>query len=225
MTYDQLFEAYHNLLRAEEDTPDSTDDEYIVGIRLANEAINRWANYDATKWRELYVSASLDSLSGTNTYAAPADMQELGGYVSLGSSKLPIVQPHEAQFNGSQGNYAYFTGDPNNGFTLNFNRDVDVTGTGNIHFVYYKKPTLITTGTDVPEMADPYFIVHRMLAQRLRPEENYGSYQIALRDSENALKQMKMSNDSGNWSRPPVLSDMGGGTWGGSGGGSFFREF
>jgi hypothetical protein len=62
-------------------------------------------------------------------------------------------------------------------------------------------------------MSNPYFIVHRMLANRYRVSRN-PFYTDALRDAENALGKMKMANDSGNWADPWSVQDRSGTNWG-----------
>lgn len=225
MDFDAIFTAYYGLYRAEATIPSSTDDEYTIGLRLANEAINRWSSYDGVFWRELFdtFQGSGDGTTATTdvtTYDAPGDMRQAGGVVKIVDSNnntlrtYPIIEPPEAQFKIDRGRYAYFTGDPNNGFTLNLNPAPDSAINGmNIDFVYYKTPTLLTTGSDVPEMSNPYFIVHRMLANRYRASRN-PYYQAALRDSEDMLKIMQMENNSGTWASPWRLADNSGAAFG-----------
>ena len=111
MQFDDIFTSYYNLYRAEADTPSSSDDEYTIALRLANEAVNRWANYDGTYWKELYTTAQSNSTggvvtvtAGTSSYAAPTAMREAGGFVKIldGSNNTlrsyPIIDPQEAQF-------------------------------------------------------------------------------------------------------------------------------
>ena len=54
MTWDEIFTAYYSQFRADSDVPSSTDAEYTVGLRMANEAIKYWENYDGTLWNELF---------------------------------------------------------------------------------------------------------------------------------------------------------------------------
>src|ERR1035437_10042712 len=225
MDYNAIFTAYYNLYRNEAQVPDVTDDEYTIGMRLANEAINRWSNYDNIFWKELFDtfqnSGDGTTIStGVTQYDGPGDMKEAGGYVRIIDSgnntvrSYPIIEPQEAQFKIDRGQYCYFTGDPNNGFTLNINPAPDSAINGmNIECVYYKTPTLITTGSDVPDMANPYFMVHRMLANRFRGSRN-PYYQAALRDSEDMLKIMQMENMSGTWANPWKLQDNSGAAFG-----------
>lgn len=228
--FDDIFEQYYTLYRGESDTPTSTDDEYIVALALSKEAITHWANYDGTYWRELFttlqdstqVSPTLVTTitTGDSTYVAPTDMREAGGFVKLKDSDgntvttYPILEVQDVQFRDDNAKYCYFTGDPNNGFTLHLNPAPDASLNGlDIDYVYYKKPTYFTTGTDKTEMADPMFIVHRMLANRFRVSRNpyYNSAKI---DAENCLRIMQADNNSGNWANPWQLADNSGSVWG-----------
>ena len=230
MTFDQIFETYYGLYRAEADTPASTDDEYTVALMLSREAITRWSNYDGTYWKELFTTlqsstqvlpALVTTVStGVSTYTAPTDMREAGGFVKLLDANgntvqsYPIIEVEQAQFKGDSSTYCYFTGDPNNGFVLHLNPAPGASLNGlAIDYVYYKKPTYFTTGTDVTEMADPMFIVHRMLANRFRVSRNpyYSSAKI---DAEDCLRTMQADNNSGNWADPWKLQDSSGSVWG-----------
>lgn len=226
MNYDDIFEAYYVQYRAEAEVPNSTDDEYLIGQPLANEAINRWANYDNTMWKELFTNAQsagdgdLTIVEGQTEYATPADMKQVGGYVSISNldgvtvARLKLVEPQEAQFRGDNASYAYFIGDPNSGFTLVINPAPTATWDGfGIDYIYYKQPTKITRGQDLTEMGDPYFIVHRMLANRFRASRN-PYYSSAKADAEDALRTMQLTNNSGSWDNPWSLPDRSGTTWG-----------
>lgn len=227
MTYSDIFTAFYRQYRAEATVPTSSDDEFTIGLSLANEAISRWANYDSTYWKELFTTAQENSTggvvtitAGTSTYAAPTAMREAGGFVRIkdGSGNTlrsyQILDPQEAQFKSDDAQYCYFTGNPTDGFTLHLNPSPDTAINGmDIDYVYYKKPTEFTTGTSETEMANPYFIVHRMLANRFRASRN-PYYSSALRDAEDALKIMKMENDSGNWANPWAVADNSGTSWG-----------
>lgn len=225
--FNDIFAQYYSLYRGEADTPASTDDEYTVALALSKEAITRWANYDGTYWKELFTTAgtngtgaALTVVAGTSDYAAPTAMREAGGFVRLKDSdgftvqSYPILEPEQVQFRNDAATYAYFTGDPNNGFTLHLNPEPNADLAGlTIDYTYYKKPTYFTTGTDKTEMADPMFIVHRMLANRFRVSRNpyYNSAKI---DAEDCLKTMQADNNSGNWANPWSLVDNSGSVWG-----------
>lgn len=226
MTLEQLFAAYYTLYRLEADVPGNEDDEYKVFIQLAKEAINRWANYDNTLWRELFTTNVLDGggdstvTSGTTDYATSDNFQEAGGMVRLlddegnTRARYPLIEPHEAQTKGDTARYATVIGDPSNGYTLRLNPAPDDAIDGlTIEYDYYKRPTTLTNKSDVPEMSQPYFIVHRALANRFRGSRN-PYYSSAKNDAEDVLKTMQLRNNSGTWTSPWTLPDNSGSSWG-----------
>lgn len=121
MNFDSIFEAYYNLYRAEADTPADTDEEYTIAMRLINEAVNRWAVYDGTYWKELYTTNQSDGsgaqtvVTGQTAYLAPTNFQEAGGFVKIKNSSgntvqsYPILEPQDAQFRDDNSTYCYFT--------------------------------------------------------------------------------------------------------------------
>lgn len=228
MTQDELFAAYYLQYRTEADTPNSEDDEYIVFTGLANEAINRWSNYDNTFWKELWQTLVLSGdgdqqlIAGQNEYECPDDMRIAGGKIRIFNSegrtvkRIPIIEPQDVQFQSDMANYCFFTGDPNNGFTLTINGDITPEMDGlNMNYVYYRKPDLFarSSGNDLPQMSQPYFIVHRALANRFRGSRN-PYYQSAKNDAEDILKTMQMENNSGTWADPWKLADNSTGRFG-----------
>lgn len=292
MDFDDIFSAYYTLFRADSDIPTSTDDEYTVGMRLANEAVNYHAHYEGTYWKELFDTNQTDGSgtqtisTGVTTYSAPTNFRECGGSVKvLNSSGDEVasytrIEPSEAQFRGDSDSYCYFTSSPNyysvgtasqsvftitgvattwtaamvgmefqfatgetatitafvgvteltvsvsqtvasttynivsRGYKLHINPAPTSALNGfDIDYVYYKNPTQFTTGTSTTEMANPYFIVHRMLAQQFRAARN-PYYSSALRDSENTIRLMQLDNNSGSWDNPPVITDNSGMSWG-----------
>ncbi len=292
MTFDQIFTAYYSLFRADSDVPTSTDDEYTVGMRLANEAISWWSTYDGVYWATLFTTCQLDGggsqtiTTGQTTYLAPNNFREAGGFVKVLQSngteqtRYPIIDPQEAQFKDANGTYCYFTKGQNYYSTGTVSQSATtVTGVGttftalmvgmqiqyasgevatitayssatsltvspsqtvtstafriihdgynlvinpaptsnlngmDIDYVYYKAPTEFTTGTSFTECPDPYFIVHRMLANQFRASRN-PYYSSALRDAENCLKKMQTDNNSGTWANPWSMGDTSGTSWG-----------
>lgn len=226
LDFDSIFTAFYSLFRADSDIPTSSDDEYTVGMRLANEAIVYWAQYDNTYWRQLYTTNQLDGTgvqtvtTGTTTYTAPTNFKEAGGFVRVTDSngndlqRYPILEPHEVQFKDPGGTWAYFLGNPADGYSLVVNPAPTTALNGkNLDYVYYKNPTLFEEGESQTEMADPYFIVHRMLAMQFRAARN-PYYTSALKDSENNIRIQQLHNNSGTWANPISMGDTSGSTWG-----------
>ncbi len=225
MTFDEIFTAYYTQYRGVSTIPASTDPEYTIGLRLANEALTRWANYDNTFWQVLYSTPVAEgdttvAVTDVTQYDVPDNFKAPGGNIKLLDSSgntqrtYRLVSPEKIQFYGDNTQYAYFMGNPNDGFTLNLNPAPASEVNGfTINYVYYKTPTLYTTGTDISEIPNAYFVVHRMLANRFRASRN-PYYTDALRDAEDALGIMKMENDSGTWSNPLAVADTSGTNWG-----------
>lgn len=121
MNYDEIFEAMYTQYRAEATIPSNTDDEYIIGMRMANEALNYWASYDGVYWRELYDTLQNNTggtqtiTTGTTRYLAPPNYKEAGGFAKVKNANgnvvqsYPIIESQEAQFRGDQDTYCYFT--------------------------------------------------------------------------------------------------------------------
>lgn len=232
MTFDQIWTAFYSQYRADADIPTSADDEYTVGLRLANEAINYWENYDNVYWKELFATLQTASTgavttitTSTKTYAAPTAFKEAGGNVKVLDSNsyviqtYPIIEPQEAQFKDDNAEYAYFTQAVTGLFTLHINPAPTSTLNGkSIDYVYYKTATTFSTGSSTTEMSNPYFIVHRMLASQFRSARN-PYYSSAKADGENAIRIMQLQNNSGTWANPITMSDTSGTVFGSSVGG------
>lgn len=226
MTLEELFEAYYTQYRAEAQVPNTTDDEWTIAVRLFNEAINRWSNYDGTYWKELFETNQVDGtgdqviVTNQTEYDGPTNMKEAGGFVKIKDSSgntvrsYNIIDPQEAQFINDAASYCYFTGNPSSGFVLHLNPAPDSSLSGkDIDYVYYKKPTLLVDSTDVSEMTEPYFMIHRALANRFRASRN-PYYSSAKTDAEDVLRTMQLDNNSGSWANPWALKDNSGNSFG-----------
>lgn len=226
-TFANIFALYYTLYRGESEIPASTDPEYTIGLQYANEAIARWSTYDSTYWKALFATAQTASTggvvtvtTGTTSYLTPTAFREAGGFIRIRDASgntvrtYPIIEPQDAQFRTDSSYYAYFTNAVGAIYTLHLNPAPDSAINGKlIDYVYYKKPTEMTGDSSTTECPNVEFIAHRMLAMRFRVSRN-PYFNGALRDSEDALKIMKMANDSGNWADPWRVADNSGTSWG-----------
>lgn len=224
-TFDEIFTAYYTLYRSEAEVPVVGDDEYTIGLRLANEALNRWANYDDTFWVSLYTTNLTDGygddtmITGQRDYACSSNMKVPGGQVLLkdvnGNVKevIKVIDASDAQFVGDLAMNAYFTRD-NTGWTLRFTAAPSDSEVGlKIDYTFYKKPTEYTQGTSISEIPNAYFVVHRMLGNRFRASRN-PYYTTAIADSEEILKVMQLENNAGTPANPWKVQDYSGSSWG-----------
>lgn len=229
MDFETLFGLFYTKYRGEESPPTTTDPEWAIAVRNYNDALMRMSHFDDTKWNFMYETLQdvvqvspvlVKTLStGDTTYTAPANMSEPGGYVTFidtndGRNNYPLLQPHEIQSITSTSQAAYFTGDRNSGYVLHLNVAPTATENGyGLDYTYYKKPTLLDPdtegGTSIIAGGDPSFYYNHMLAQRFLDSRNIPAYQISKRDAEEALKGMKLKNNSGTWFNAWSMQDTG----------------
>lgn len=232
MDFQSIFSEYYTQLRGDSDIPDSTDDEWKIAIQLCNQSIRRWDRIDGILWNELFALLSdaddgdTTVVTGITDYEVPTNFRKPGGWVmyidSSGNTvkRLKVVQPYETQLYTDTSDWAYFSGDPNNGFTLHVNPAPTTAESGlTLQYMYYKKPTYLTTsetGTTLLEMNDPNFVVQDMLASRFRSTRVWPAYQTARKDADQSLSNMINDNAAGtnfnNWHVPDSSGDDGFGT-------------
>lgn len=224
-TFDEIFTAYYTLYRSEAEVPVAGDDEYTIGLRLANEALNRWANYDDTFWNALWTTNLIEGygdnivIADVQDYACSSYMKVPGGQVMIKDlngklvTTIPVIEPSEAQFKGDGASYCYFTRSAS-GWNLHINPAPDESIVGMyIDYQFYKKPTEYTTGDSISEIPNAYFIVHRMLGNRFRASRN-PYYTTAIADAEEVLKIMQLENNAGTPANPWKVQDYSGSSWG-----------
>jgi hypothetical protein len=234
MTFQDVYTGFYTRYLGDQlVTFDIADPEYAIAIQHYNTAVRRWENVDGVLWDELWTTlqASTQSspvlvktyTSGTTTYAAPTDMSEPGGYITLGGPtsptfRIPIVDSQDIQALSNSAPYAYYTGDRHNGYTLHINTgssDAQYNGYA-IDYPYYKKATYLTTaeiGTTVVQMRDPEFAISTMLSLRFGESRNYPSQQVADRDAAQSLASMEVRNAMGTPHNTWTVADYGPG-WG-----------
>ena len=96
-SFTNIFTAYWTQYRGDSDVPASTDDEFTIALRLANEALNHWATYDGTYWKELFTTLQ-DAADGDQTittddktYSAPTNFLEAGGFVKVKNDEVTVL--------------------------------------------------------------------------------------------------------------------------------------
>ena len=112
----------------------------------------------------------------------------------MGSLNIPTIGSQDALSVNSSASVAYYTGGANTGYFLNMNGYNTSYNGEAVDFAYYKKPTLMTSATSVPEMSDPNYMIQKMLALRSSNERNGFVFQTADRDATQALQNMVLSN-------------------------------
>jgi len=170
----------NSLYEADSTVPASTEEDYLVWTDLFNIAINLWENEEGVLWKELFVKLA-DAATGDKTvtaddysYAVPTDFKfPASGYVWVGTAPnataFRILKQEEVQlFENDTGNWCYFLMDTSP--TLEFNPNCQLTTGYTISYMYYKKASKVSSGSDTFEMSDPMFAVYYVLAE-LKKEE------------------------------------------------------
>lgn len=208
LTESDLQDAIHTLYENDPDTPASTDDDYLIRRRLMNAMVNRWENNMGTLWNELWTNTSVSSTGATltiatadSTYAAPTSFLFPGGFVKVLNADgtvadtYPVVKVDQVQSMAASDKYCYFRGDTNSGYTLVMNPAPGPELNGlTLNYDYYKRATAFTGTTVTPEMSDPYYIVHGVVAELHKADNNLALYDSSLAEAEDRLKQMVMKN-------------------------------
>lgn len=211
---DDIIENVNFLYNGSSTPPTSGEEDYLVWTGLANMAINIWENEEGMLWRELYVPLSSAATGDKTTttaysYTLPTDFKfPVSSFVWFGSNtnKTPyrIVNPNDLQlYENNTQSWAYFV----NG-SLKFNPNVRFPSGLTISYDYYKKATKLTTGTDVPEMSDPGFIVYYVLSELKKEEGDTSALTIATQK----LEAMKTLNSMGApFQEDSFITPLGGG--------------
>lgn len=201
MTEADLQAAIHTLYETDATPPTEGDDDYTIRRNLINIMVNRWENNTGTLWNELWTQTTTTPIvSGDSTYAAPSNFRFPGGYIKIYNGTTlyktyRVIKPEEAQAFTDSSEYAYFTGSPNGGYTLNLNPvpGDDMNGF-TIKYDYYKRATKLDATTVTSEMNDPYYLVWGVVAELHKSDNNIALYQAALSEAEERLKQMVIQN-------------------------------
>jgi hypothetical protein len=219
--FDSIFAEYYTLYRGQAtNLPKSGDPEYQIALQLAKNAIRKWDRVDGQLWDELWTTAQEDGSGelvvavGTFEYDAPDNMRKPPAFVNLRTgtgdfTRIKVVKPHEAENFSSLSTVAYFTGNPNNGFTLHLD-NIQANYDGyDIDYLYVTKPKFPTQGSDRPQMSDPNFMIQDMLASRFANARNGFGYKTAKAEATAALLNMKIENNTGTYGNSSNLGDSG----------------
>lgn len=230
MTFEEIFKRYYSLWRGNASTiPASTSREYLVGLEFANDAIDEWSRVDGIQWPELWVNSvdedAITIADGTVDYDV-TDMQEPPAKITLSTSDqtvyLKVIKPWEVKDYSDLTGMAYFTGSANTEYTFHITSD-DSTAYDDyaVDFPYIRKPTQMTADDDEPDMSDPGFIVHHMVALQAQRQQKgflFKSSESKAREKLSDMKVKALSGTYGNSSRE--REDTSG--WGVAGNTSFF---
>lgn len=233
MTFADVFAEYYVQFRGQAtQIPTFADREFKLAIYIGNNAIRKWDRVDGTLWNELYARATDQSTDdwatvnrtiadGTVSYDCPINMRkppkEVWVYTGTTYNRLPVIDAKELSGLSELSNAVTFLGSANTGYTLHLTASLSSQYAGrSFDYLYYRKPTLLTTATDPSaievDMSDPNFMVQDMLVSRHTQTRNGFGVRVANAEAKAALLNMKIENSSG---IPGKSDNWGvGGDWG-----------
>ena len=185
------------------DTPDKTSEDYLVRLRYARKAIEKWENEIGIEWKELFgtISGTLtagfyNDNSGTNTLE---NFKRPAGFLIVGTDKYEYVRPEqvekEQRENASKKIYTV------TGSKGTFSINVYPVVTGAFTLNYRKLATKFYTGNETTEieMSDPTFIIHDVLAQLYADDVNNDQAWIEMQTATAKMEAMKLNNEIIPW--------------------------
>ena len=198
MTENEIINSIYYLVEVDSEPWGTADDEYLTARGLANIAIDRWEKYENTTWNELFAKYSDYESNNVTTdsysYNCPDDFVRPCSFIRVNGELYDVKKPQEiSSLKESSERWVYFMGNPNDGYTLNFNPNLTMIPDQTLDFEYYKSATKFTASTDVTEIPDPYFIVYFVAAHMGDEGINTDYFQMA----EARLEQMATVNMSG----------------------------
>ena len=204
MTGQEFQDELHSLYQGDTDTPTSADAEWTDRFRKLKTAIREWASEKGVLWNELWTLLSAAATGGktvlaaTLAYDAPDDFDFPGAWVKTGSAAggwtyWDVVSPERAQsFGNTPMQCVFFTGNQNEGMTVNFMKQPTVGDT--IEYPYYKTPTYPDAAGEIIEMSDPMFAVYFVLSQMHEIDGEGDRAVKALRQAQAKLNGMRTRN-------------------------------
>ena len=206
LTENDIIDIIYSLYETDTDGWGTGDDEYLAARKYCNVAISRWEKYDNTVWRELWTKLSDASdgdtslTAGTYAYDCPSDFIRSSSWVRTGDTPTfwQVIDPSELadhDLSNDTSNFCYFTGNPADGYDLNFNPNVTLTTGDTIYYEYYKTASLFSATTSTTEMSDPYFIIYYVLARFLKNDGE--DYEEEANQADDLLENMRVMNMSG----------------------------
>jgi len=204
LTHQQIQDAIHVQYTNANDTPTVGSTDWLVRLSHINNAISYWSAQKAVEWNELWLTGGTIPTviaAGVTSYALPADFNYMGGFIRLvqpngTKSTIPIIQAEEAQRYVNQNiNKVYITGKPGSYIlrTLWVPTALDVYTGSTLEYDYYKYPLALSAPSDVPEMSNPWFIVHFVTA-KLFQTQSPTNYNIHNNLSVDLMNQMMEAN-------------------------------
>ena len=199
MTLTNLLYKINEKYEGSTDYPTEGDD-YEVRLALVNQKIEDWQD-ESTNWRELYTNSQdaadgdLTTVSGTLAYACPTNFIKISSYIKINDVVYEYIDQDKVlqeQTYPSGKTYFYITGGFGS-YVINLSDDPE--GAYPIYYMYYREATLMVSGTNVPEMSRPKFIINGVLADLYEQDNRNDMVQLYTNKADESMSQMIIQNE------------------------------
>lgn len=200
MTTTQILQRIHEKYEGSVDYPVADTDDYDVRLALANQRIESWQD-ELTNWKELFTNVQDASdgdkttVDNTTEYDCPTNFLRISSYVKINDIYYEMLDQDkvlETQRTDPSKRYFYLTGSPGS-YKINLSHDPD--GAYPIYYSYYKSATLLTTGSSVPEMSRPQFIINGVLADLYEQDNRNDMVELYTNKADESMEQMVIQNE------------------------------
>lgn len=206
MTVDEILQTIHRIYEGSIDYPTTEDEEYIVRLGLINDCITEWGENENVKWSQLFASAS-GSISSA-TISCPDNFVSISSLLKIGDNYFFYKKADEVMLtlkNNPSAKIFWITGSPSN-YVININPEQAIGS--NYLYYYYKTPALVSSGSDIPEVPKPMFIVYWVLARLYEQDGELSKMSFYEQKAVDKLQEMIIENESPAFNYPfEIISD------------------
>lgn len=167
MTVDQILQKVHRRYEGSVDYPVSGDDDYDLRLALLGDGVESWAD-EPQNWKELYTPVSTSdgdkTTDGTSTIDCPTNFLRPATMLQI-SNTYYTFQRKELTINtlrNDSGAYFFTVVGTPGAYDIQVN-PTPATGL-TITYDYIKTATRPTTGSEIPQVPNPNFLVYYILA-------------------------------------------------------------
>lgn len=219
MTLQEFQDLIHTLYQGDTETPGESDADWATRLLILEGAIRAWDSEKGILWDELWAlndseqDSSQTTDGATTAFNCTSSFRKPGGFIRLIASNgdsvfYEVKKPHEVEiYRNTSEQIAYFTGNKNDGFVLNF---LTAPATGyTIEYPFYKDPTIPTATTDKIEMSNPMFAIELSLSKLHELDGEGDRAGLALSKAQAILLSMRTLNIMEAWHQSSAPKDEG----------------
>ena len=145
-------------------------------------------------WQALYkeYTTFTSTSTGNTSISLPQDFRKFGSFPQLLGTDFPEIRPQEKSGKLVSDKYVYILGNPAVGHTMVVNSglsDRQLPSGASIFVSYYATAGSLVSGSQVPQIPDPDFLVKRTVALHWEASDD-ARYQVAKGEADKILQRM-----------------------------------